>query len=120
MLTSGALDDKIMVLIPVSSTGNYNDPSTEYISVGTRWADVQYQKGNRALEFGDEFIMHSITITCRYTAVITEHCRIGWDGKTYAIDSLNRDKRNGSMTIICGLIEEGSNGAAEDSDVEQQ
>jgi hypothetical protein len=52
----------------------------------------------------------SIVVTIRNNSLITDRCRIQWDGKIYAIESLNRSVHDGSITITATVVDEGNLG----------
>ena len=43
---------------------------------------------------------------CIRNSIIHDRCRLRWDDKTYAIDSLNRSRRDGSITIVASVLDE--------------
>ena len=106
MIVAGTLTDRITVLRPVTVKDEYGSQNTTFEDRGSIWANVRYMKGDAALTAGESWMSKSVSITIRYTSLVTERCRIGWDGKTYRITSLNRDRANGSVSIVAEYIDE--------------
>ncbi len=50
----------------------------------------------------------SISVMMRNNPLVNDRCRLEWDGKIYAIESFNRSKVDGSISIVCNVIDEGS------------
>lgn len=47
------------------------------------------------------------TIPATGTEAIDENWRIRWEGRTYQIDSLNKDRRNGEVVMVANSTDEG-------------
>lgn len=108
MITAGILTERITVYSPEVTRGKYNEQSVEYIKGPTVWARVLFQRGSLALDIGEMWMSRSVVITTRDRKDITERCRLEWDGKKYRIESFNRSRTDGSITITASLLDEGS------------
>ena len=73
-----------------------------------RWAKVHYAKGAKVLDAGETFLDQEIVVTMRYNAVVTERCRLKWQGRLYEILSLNGTRRDGTLTIRARRVDEGN------------
>lgn len=106
MLTSGTLTERVEILEPVSTnTSQFGGNLTDWQKVATLWANAKFKKGVNALNLGEDWMARTVVFTFRNNSVITERHRLGWDGKIYAIESLNRDKKEGSMTITAEALD---------------
>lgn len=108
MLTSGRLTERVDILMPSVLRGNFGEQQVTYEHIITVWAGVVYQKGSQALTSGELWVTRSITVTMRNNKVINERCRLKWDEKIYKIESFNRSKADGSVTIVASMIDEGT------------
>lgn len=107
MITASILTERIQILTPSVARSAYGAQSVSYLSAGTCWARVQYSRGARALDHGEVWMQNSIVVTTRNLSYISDRCRIRWDDKLYQIDSFNRSKIDGSLTMTCTRIDEG-------------
>lgn len=108
MLRSGSLTERVGILLPVVDRGKFGEQEVSYSKEKTVWANVVYQKGAQALTSGEVWMSRSISITMRNNTLINDRCRLEWDGRIYAIESFNRSKVDGSISIVCNVIDEGS------------
>lgn len=107
MITAGILTERLTVYIPEITRGKYNEQAVEYVKGPTVWARVLFQRGAMALDVGEVWMSRSVVVTVRDRKDITDRCRLGWDGKMYRIESFNRSKTDGSITITASLLDEG-------------
>lgn len=110
MISAGKLSERVAILTPNVSRTETGEQITEYREVRTVWANVVFQRGAQALAAGEVYLNRSIVITMRNNHVITERCRLRWDGKVYVIESLNRSGHDGSITISATVMDEGNFG----------
>lgn len=110
MITAGKLSERVGILVPSVSRSPMGEQLTEYKEVRTVWANVVFQRGAQALAMGEVYLNRSIVITMRNNDVVTERCRLRWDGKIYVIESLNRSGHDGSVTIAATVVDEGNFG----------
>ena len=108
MISAGALTERVGIMVPEVSRGEMNEQVVTYRKSMTVWANVAYLKCARVLSVGEAWMNSSISVTIRYTPTVTDRCRLEWDGKIYRIDSCNRSKRDGSITIAASVLDEGS------------
>ena len=108
MITAGKLSERVVILMPEVTRGESGEQVTDFKEVKTVWANVLFQRGAQALVAGDVYLNRSIVVTMRNNKLITERCRLKWDGKTYFIESLNRSGHDGSITISASVLEEGN------------
>ncbi|MCS2294601.1 head-tail adaptor protein [Bacteroides thetaiotaomicron] len=108
MLRSGSLSERIGILVPVVERGDFGEQQVAFEKKKMVWASVTYQKGAQALTSGEVWMTRSISVTMRNNSLINDRCRLEWDGKTYAIESFNRSRLDGSISIVCNVIDEGS------------
>lgn len=108
MLRAGSLSERISILVPSVERGEYGEQEVVFTKKRTVWASVAYQKGVQALTAGEVWMSNSISITMRNNSLVNDRCRLEWDGKTYAIESFNRSKVDGSIAIICNVIDNGT------------
>ena len=108
MLRSGSLTERVGILVPTVDRGRFGEQEVTYSKVRTVWANVVYQKGAQALTSGEVWMSRSVSVTMRNNALINDRCRLEWDGRVYAIESFNRSKVDGSVSIVCNVIDEGS------------
>ncbi len=110
MLTAGKLTERVTILTPKTERGEFGEQVTSWTEAKTVWANVVYQRGVYALTAGEGWLTGSVTVTMRDNRTVTERCRLVWDGKTYLIESLNRSKPDGSLTIVATKVDEGNGG----------
>ena len=112
MLSAGKLADRVSILVPVTSQGQFGEQVTTWDIVRTVWANVLFQRGVHALNAGEGWLTGNITVTMRDNKTIHDRCRIKWDGKVYMIESFNRSSRDGSITIVASKVDEGNQNEA--------
>ena len=108
MLSAGKLNERVGILVPKTTQGQFGEQVTSWELVKTVWANVLYQKGVYALTAGEGWLTNSITVTMRNNGVANDRCRLSWDGKTYLIESFNRSGSDGSITIVASKVDEGN------------
>lgn len=108
MISASTLFHRIGILVPVVVRDTYGAQAVRYEFSRKVKADVRFKKGSRALEHGEVWLPNTIEITTRLHPDLTERVRLQWDGKTYQIDSLNRDPSARSITIVATRIDEGT------------
>lgn len=109
MLTAGSLKDRVIILAPVLERGEmFGEQTIAYVDVKTVWAKVDYRKGSLMLTAGESWMNNEIGVTMRYNSIMSDRCRLRWDGKMYEVESLNGSRTDGSMVIIATRIDEGS------------
>lgn len=108
MLRAGSLNERIGILVPTVNRGEYGEQEVIFTRKKTVWAGVTFQRGAKALVAGEVWMSGSISVTMRDNSLVNDRCRLEWDGKTYAIESFNRSKADGSISIVCNVIDEGS------------
>lgn len=111
MISAGKLSERVSILVPKTTQGNFGEQVTEWENVRTVWANVVFQRGVHALNAGEGWLTGSVTVTMRDNKTIHDRCRLKWDGKTYLIESFNRSGRDGSITIVATKVDEGNNPA---------
>ena len=109
MISAGKLNNRVMILEPLTTQGKFGEQVTIWQDGKTVWANVVFQRGVHALNAGEGWLTGSITVTMRDNKFIHERCRIVWDGKTYMIESFNRSVQDGSITIVASRVDEGNN-----------
>lgn len=109
MLRSGSLSERIGILVPVVERGEFGEQQVAFEKKKTVWASVAYQKGAQALTAGEVWMTRSISVTMRNNTLVNDRGRLEWDGKTYAIESFNRSQFRWKLSIVCDVIDEGSN-----------
>lgn len=108
MITASNLTDRITILAPHTDRDAYGAQQTAYIPLRKVWANVKFNKGSRALDSGELWMQNTIVVTTRIHKELTEYCRLKWDDKTYQIDSYNRSRTDGSITITATKIDTGN------------
>lgn len=106
MLRAGALNERVDILQPVVTRGEMGDQIVTYQKKATVWASVKFQKGMEALTLGESWMTRQVLVMMRNNKIITERCRLSWDGKMYGIESLNRSRSDGSVTITALVLDE--------------
>ena len=109
MLSAGSLNERVGVLVPTVKRGEYGEQETVFVKKRSLWASVTFQRGAKALTAGEPWMSGSVAVMMRDNPLINDRCRLEWDGKIYAIESFNRSKTDGSISIVCNVIDEGSN-----------
>lgn len=109
MLSAGKLNDRVTIIVPKTTQGQFGEQVTTWEDVRTVWANVVFQRGVHALNAGESWLTGNITVTMRDNRTISERCRLRWDAKTYMIESFNRSGRDGSITIVASKVDEGNN-----------
>ena len=109
MLSSGKLSERVSILVPTTNQGQFGEQVTTWVNAKTVWANVVFQRGVHALNAGEGWLTGSVTVTMRDNQIIHDRCRLKWDGKTYMIESFNRSKKDGSITIVASKVDEGNN-----------
>ena len=108
MITAGKLTERVGILLPSVTRSETGEQLTEYDEVCKVWANVIFQRGSQALAAGEVSLNRSVVITMRNNRVVTDRCRLKWDGKTYLIESMNRSGHDGSITIVASVVDEGN------------
>ena len=106
MLHSGKLTERVQILRASATVSSTGATVRQWDTVATVWANVIFQRGAAVLTAGESWLTRSIVVTMRNNAVVSELCRLVWDGKTYSIGSLNRSKLDGTITIAASVIDE--------------
>lgn len=109
MLRAGSLSERVDILVPFVERGALNNQNVVYVKSKTVWADVIYQKGAQALSAGEVWLTRVVSVMMRNNDIVNDRCRLGWDGKTYVIESFNRSKKDGSIAIVASMIDETNN-----------
>ena len=108
MISSGKLSERVTIVAPLTTQGQFGEQVTKWEPVKTVWANVVFQRGVHALTAGESWLTGSIAVTMRDNRIIDERCRLKWDGKTYMIESFNRSGRDGSIAIVATKVDEGN------------
>lgn len=108
MITAGKLTERVAILVPSTRRTDTGEQIVVYDEERIVWANVVFQRGAQALNAGEVWLNRSVVVTMRDNAVVTERCRLRWDGKTYVIESLNRSRHDGSITIGASAVDEGN------------
>lgn len=108
MLSAGKLSERVIILEPVTVQGQFGEQVTTWKPVKPVWANVIFQRGVHALTAGESWLTGSISVTMRDNKLITDRCRLKWDGKLYMIESFNRSGHDGSIAIVATRIDEGN------------
>lgn len=108
MLTAGKLNERVSILMPEITRTESGEQLTTFKEVKQIWANVIFQRGAQALAMGEVWLNRSVVVTMRNNDVITDRCRLRWDGKTYVIESFNRSGSDGSITITATVVDEGN------------
>lgn len=108
MLSAGKLSERVIILEPVTVQGQFGEQVTTWKPVKPVWANVIFQRGVHALTSGESWLTGSISVTMRDNKLITDRCRLKWDGKLYMIESFNRSGHDGSIAIVATRIDEGN------------
>lgn len=107
MITAGAMEERVTVLVPTTTRGAMNEQVTTYEAAKEVWARVVYKKGDSALTLGEGWMTGSISVEMRWNTLVTDRCRLRWDGKTYQIDSINRRRKEGRVDIVASVTDKG-------------
>lgn len=100
--SSGFLNKRVGILArDAAADGTFGRTGGEFINIATVWANVAFVKGVTALRQGAYDAYDTKMIRCRWHEYITRECRLLIEGKTYRIDSLNGDKHDNTMQIVC-------------------
>lgn len=109
MISSGVMDQQVIPLFPMyQGRSDMGAQTVVWKELSMRWAKVHYAKGAKVLDTGETFLDQEIVVTMRYTGVVTERCRLRWQGRLYEILSLNGTRRDGTLTIRARRIDEGN------------
>lgn len=109
MISSGVMDQQVIPLFPMyQGRSDMGAQTVVWKELSMRWARVHYAKGAKVLDAGETFLDQEIVVTMRFTNVITERCRLRWQGRTYEVLSLNGTRRDGTLTIRARRIDEGN------------
>ena len=109
MISSGVMDQQVVPLYPTySGRSAMGAQEVTWKELSMRWAKVHYAKGTKVLDTGETFLDQEIVVTMRYTAIVTERCRLKWQGRLYEILSLNGTRRDGTLTIRARRVDEGN------------
>lgn len=108
MLGAGYFNDRVSILEPVMQRGENGEQDTTWVEKARVRAKVQFNRGVQALTVAESWMQQQITVTMRATGEVQDNDRIVWQHRQYNIESLNRDKANHSITIVCTKVDEGS------------
>lgn len=100
--SSGFLNRRVEVLARQTTTdGTFGREGGKFATVATIWANVAFVKGVSALREGAYDAYDTKMVRCRYHEYLTRECRLRIEGIEYKIESLNSDRRENTMQIVC-------------------
>lgn len=109
MISAGYLNDRIQVLTPVyQGRDQFGAQLIQWIKSAPYYCHVKRDRGQMAQLAGEVWLTGTIYVTMRYPSVITERCRLSWEGKTYQIENIDPDRSNGTIIIRATRTDEGS------------
>lgn len=108
MIAAGKMTERVEIWKQEIRRGEFGEQEVSWRKSTTVWANVVFQRGVYALAAGEAYMSGNVTITMRNNRCVTDRCRLRWDGKLYRIDSFNRSRTDGSITIVAAVIDEGS------------
>lgn len=107
MYAAEILDTRVTVLNRTATTDTaYGKKAGTYEEAGTIWASWKWNKGMKAMREGALDAYDTIMVRCRATAPITRDSRLRHEGRDYQIQSLNANKKENEMQIICVSIQD--------------
>lgn len=112
MRAAGEYTERVEVLEP--TIGRTESMRAQRVTYATKWPDVRarvvFMRGVSAITQTEAWQNRTITVMIRLSKsreVIDENWRIRWEGRTYQIDSLNRDRRGREIVMVCNSTDEG-------------
>lgn len=110
MINAGSLTDRVVLLEQTVRVGQYGERVQEWREWARCWARVTFRKGQRALEGGDVWLPRTVVVKLRWRAGVSERMRVVHDGRTYGIDSLNAQRSEGEIQLVCTRIDDTQDG----------
>lgn len=101
---AGMMDKRVQILARGEATdGEFgvNSEGAEYAKVGCVWAAVDFSRGMKSIREGAYDAYDILMVRMRYHEFVNRECRLVIEGKTYAIQSFNADKRRNTIQITC-------------------
>lgn len=71
----------------------------EWEKIATVWASVSFARGTKALRHGALDAYDVIMVRTAYIRAATRDCRLEYDGRTWEIESFNRDYQQNDLQI---------------------
>ena len=129
MRPAGEYTERVELLEPhVSESERMRAQTIEYVTKGVVRARVLFVRGVSAITQAEAWQNMTITVILRLigskvegqrskatgtgakatgTEALTENWRIKWEGRTYQIDSLNKDRRTREVVIVANSTDDG-------------
>ena len=122
MRPAGEYTERVELLEPhVSESERMRAQTIEYVTKGVVRARVLFVRGVSAITQAEAWQNRTITAILRLigskatgtgakatgTEALTENWRIKWEGRTYQIDSLNKDRRTREVVIVANSTDDG-------------
>lgn len=80
--------------------------SGEWTEVCTVWAGVTWTRGAKALRAGALDAYDTVMVRMRWRADVNRDVRIVDGGKTYEVETLNGDRRQNVVQLVCREVQE--------------
>lgn len=100
--SSGMLKHRVTILNKKVSTGF--GATTEYEPAACVWAGVTWLKGVKRLAEASLDAMDTVMIRMRWNNIVTRESRLQFDGDTYQIQSIHRDRQENTIQITATEI----------------
>ena len=105
-MRGGLLREHIVFFKPEIVKTETGSEFNTYAPVHKCRARMTYSGGDRVNENGDIFYSHKVMFEIRQGLVFDELHRIFWDGDYYRILSIEKDRQNQSIKIVCEKVNE--------------
>ena len=102
--STGILNKRVAVCNPASITteGKFGRQSAgrSYEYVGTFWAAVDFNKGQKSLREGAVDAYDTLMIRMRWNSKVNVRSMIVWEGRTFSVRSCNIDKQLNQIQLL--------------------
>lgn len=105
-MRAGLLTEPVTIKRAEINKNEYGQEETVWKDYLSTRAGISYKTGNRVTENNEIINTYTVDFTVRSYHKIDEFMRIRWNGNTYRILSINRDKKKQSITITGELVNE--------------
>lgn len=105
-LRAGLLRHTVTFMTPTITRDAFGEQATEWVDVLSTRARVVYGGGSRRVANNEELNAYNVTFTVRSYHSINDQMRIKFNGRVYAIESLNIDAIAQQAVIITSVVNE--------------
>jgi SPP1 family predicted phage head-tail adaptor len=98
------VNHRITLLQRVVGQDAAGQPSTNWPSVASVWADVRFQTGAEVMRAGAEVVIKRVSVRLRARAGLDETFRLRYKGEDYDVKSALPDADRQFMFLVCESV----------------